>query len=150
MAQSLVKNLIHLIYSTKNRHAWIPKEVRNGLYAYQAGIFRQWDSPALKVGGVDDHIHALFSLSKNYALKRVVEEVKKGSSKWMKSEGSRFQGFYWQHGYAAFSVSESNVDKTIRYIEHQEEHHRKITFQAELRLLLQRHDMDYEERYLWN
>ena len=68
MAQSLVKNLIHLIYSTKNRHAWIPKEVRNGLYAYQAGIFRQWDSPALKVGGVDDHIHALFSLSKNYAV----------------------------------------------------------------------------------
>ena len=101
MSQSLVKNLIHLVYSTKHRKPWIPKEVSANLYAYQTGIFREWQSPALVIGGVQDHVHALFSLSKNHALKKIVEEVKKGSSKWMKSEGSKNRDFYWQGGYAA-------------------------------------------------
>jgi putative transposase len=85
MSQSLVNNLVHLIYSTKNRQPSIPDEQREALFAYQAGIFKQWDSPALIIGGVQDHVHALFALSKNHALKKIVEEVKKGSSKWMKS-----------------------------------------------------------------
>lgn len=95
MSQSLTKNLIHLVFSTKNRTAWIAKEFRQGLFAYQAGIFKKWDSPALLIGGVDDHVHALFSLSKNYALKKIVEEVKKGRSKWMKNDGPRIARFYW-------------------------------------------------------
>lgn len=98
MSQSLVKNLIHLVYSTKHRQLSIPKDVAGDLYAYQAGIFRKWDSPALVIGGVEDHVHALFSLSKNHALKKIVEEVKKGSSKWMKTEGSKNTEFYWQSG----------------------------------------------------
>jgi REP element-mobilizing transposase RayT len=81
MPQSLVKNLIHLVYSTKHREQWIPADVRDRLFAYQAGIFRRWESPALVIGGTEDHLHALFLLSKNYALKKIVEEVKKGSSK---------------------------------------------------------------------
>jgi putative transposase len=85
MSQSLVSNLVHLIYSTKHRQLWIPEEVRDRLFAYQAGIFRNCESPALIIGGVEDHLHALFALSKNQALKDVVEEVKKGSSKWMKT-----------------------------------------------------------------
>ena len=85
MSQSLVKNLIHLVYSTKHRERWIPKEFKEGLYAYQAGIFKQWDSPAIIIGGVEDHVHALLSLSKNHPLMKIVEEVKKGSSKWMKT-----------------------------------------------------------------
>ena len=76
MSQSLVKNLVHLVYSTKHRKLWIPENVRDQLFAYQAGIFKQWESPALMIGGVEDHVHALFSLSKNFALKQVVEEVK--------------------------------------------------------------------------
>ncbi len=107
MSQSLAKNLIHLVYSTKHRQAWIPKHHRDGLFAYQAGIFKEWESPALVIGGVEDHVHALFSLSKNHALKKVVEEVKKGSSKWMKTDGPRIAEFCWQAGYAAFSVSQS-------------------------------------------
>src|SRR5208337_1114166 len=87
MSQSLVKNLVHLVYSTKDRQPWIPAEHRAGLYAYQAGIFKQWESPAVVIGGVEDQVHALFSLSMNHALKKIVEEVKKGSSKWMKTEG---------------------------------------------------------------
>ena len=77
--------MIHLVYSTKHRKPWLPNEVRENLFAYQSGIFKQWESPAIVVGGVEDHVHALFALSKNHALKKIVEEVKKGSSKWMKT-----------------------------------------------------------------
>jgi REP element-mobilizing transposase RayT len=150
MSQSLVKNLIHLVYSTKCRQPWISPEHRAGLYAYQAGIFKEWESPALLIGGVEDHVHALFSLSKNHALKKIVEEVKKGSSKWMKTEGPRIADFYWQAGYGAFSVSQSNVESVFRYIQNQEEHHRKITFQDELRELFLRHGVEFDERYVWD
>ncbi len=104
MSQSLAKNLIHLIYSTKHRQPWIPHEHRDALNAYQAGIYQEWDSPAIIIGGVEDHVHALFNLSKNHPLMKIVEEVKRGSSKWMKAEGPRNPDFYWQTGYAAFSV----------------------------------------------
>ena len=150
MSQSLVKNLIHLVYSTKLRQAWIPKEHRDGLFAYQAGIFKEWESPALMIGGVEDHVHALFSLSKNHTLTKIVEEVKKGSSKWMKLAGPKNANFFWQAGYAGFSVSQSNVDEVSRYIKNQEEHHRKMTFQDELRALFQRHEVEFDERYVWD
>jgi REP element-mobilizing transposase RayT len=150
MSQSLVKILIHLVYSTKHREPWIPKEKQEALYAYQAGIFKHWDSPAIIIGGVQDHVHVLFSQSKKHALMKIVEEVKKGSSKWMKTDGPRNKDFYWQNGYAAFSVSESNVLDVRKYIENQEEHHREMTFQDELRLLLDRHHIAYDERFLWD
>jgi putative transposase len=150
MSQSLAKNLIHLVYSTKNRQPWIAKSHRDGLFAYQSGIFQHWDSPALAIGGVEDHVHALFMLSRNHALKKIVEEVKKGSSKWAKIEGPRNASFYWQSGYGAFSVSQSNTDEVKRYIENQEEHHRKLTFQDELRALFRRHDIMFDERYVWD
>ena len=149
MSQSLVKNLLHLVFSTKHRMPWIPPEVRPRLYAYQAGIFKEWDSPALMIGGVDDHVHALFALSKNHALKKIVEEVKKGSSKWMKHEGGNPE-IYWQNGYAAFSVSASNVEAVKRYLQNQEEHHRKMSFQDESRALLNRHQVEFDEQYVWD
>src|SRR5262245_42037067 len=108
MSQSLVKNLVHLVYSTKDRQDCILAEARPRLYAYQAGIFKQWDSPGLAIGGIGDHVCALFTLSKNWPLKKVVEEVKKSSSKWMKTNENGNPGVGWQNGYAAFSVSESN------------------------------------------
>lgn len=150
MCQSLVKNLLHLVYSTKRREPWIPKEHREALWAYQAGIFKQMESPALIIGGVEDHVHALFALSKNHALAKVVEEVKKGSSKWMKSDGPRLQQFSWQAGYAAFSVSQSNVEMVMKYIQEQEPHHRKASFQDELRALFKRHEIEFDERYVWD
>jgi REP element-mobilizing transposase RayT len=150
MSQSLVKNLLHLVYSTKHREPWIAKEHREALWAYQAGIFKAMGSPALIIGGVGDHVHALFVLSKNHELAKVVEEVKKGSSKWMKSDGPRLQQFSWQAGYAAFSVSQSNVEAVMKYISDQEPHHRKITFQDELRALFKRHGIEFDERYVWD
>jgi len=150
VSQSLVKNLLHLVYSTKHRQAWIPVDVRPRLYAYQSGIFKEWESPALAIGGVADHVHALFSLSRNHALKRVVEEVKKGSSKWMKREGTGNTDFYWQNGYAAFSVSQSSVEEVKQYIQNQEQYHRRMTFQDELRALFEKHGIAFDERYVWD
>ncbi len=150
MSQSLVKNLIHLVYSTKHRQHWIDRSLRNDLFAYQAGIFKEWDSPALVIGGVEDHVHTLFALSKNHALIKIIEEVKKGSSKWMKIDGPRNPDFSWQTGYGAFSVSQSNFDAVRQYIENQEEHHRKMTFEDEFRALLRRHGIAFDERYVWD
>ena len=151
MSQSLATNLLHLVYSTKGRKPWIPKSIRSKLFAYQAGIFQCWESPAVIVGGVDDHTHALFALSKNHSLSKIVEEVKKGSSKWMKTpEGSGNSRFRWQAGYAGFSVSESNVAAVRSYIANQERHHTSMTFQDELRGLLRRHGIAFDERYVWD
>lgn len=150
MPQSLAKNLIHLIYSTKNRVACLSPDIRARLFAYQAGILKEWDSPAVVIGGVADHVHALFCLSKTHALTKVIEELKKGSSKWLKTQGNSFIGFHWQAGYGAFSVSQSNVDDVTRYIEQQEEHHRAKSFQEEFIAFLKRHGMEYNETYLWD
>jgi REP element-mobilizing transposase RayT len=141
---------VHLVYSTKHRERLIPKKHRDALFAYQAGIFKEWESPALIIGGVEDRVHALFALSKNHPLKRIVEEVKKGSTKWMKSDAPRVPHFGWQAGYAAFSVSQSKVAPVQKYIEGQDEHHHKTTFQDELRALFKRHGIAFDERYVWD
>jgi REP element-mobilizing transposase RayT len=150
MPQSLVKNTIHLVFSSKNRQPCLKEELRPRVFAYLAGIFEKWESPAIVIGGHDDHVHALFLLSKNHPLKRIVEEVEKGSSKWIKTLGSELAEFAWQNGYGAFSVSESNVPDVKSYIERQSVHHRRMTFQDELRQLLVRHGITVDERYLWS
>jgi REP element-mobilizing transposase RayT len=103
MPQSLVRNVIHLIYSTKNREPLIVPDLRDPLFAYLAGTLNALKCPAIKVGGVADHVHLMFCLAKTLSLSKVVEEVKKSSSKWMKEKGSPL--FFWQNGYGAFSVS---------------------------------------------
>ena len=150
MSQSLSKNQIHLVFSTKNRAAVLHDGIRSRLFGYMTGIFEEWESPSIQIGGIEDHIHALFVLSKNFALKKLVEELKKGSSKWMKTQGREFAKFYWQAGYGAFSVSESNVEQVTQYIAKQPEHHRKKNFQAEFRELLQAHKISFDERYVWD
>ena len=150
MPQSLAKNLIHLVFSTKNRESTIPIEHQKALFAYLAGIFKEWDSPAIVIGGTENHLHLLFVLSKNFALKTIVEEVKKGSSKWMKHDVPLVSGFYWQAGYGAFSVSQSKVKTVVRYIERQQEHHRTISFKDELRALFRKHEMEFDERHVWD
>jgi len=148
MPQSLASVLIHLIFSTKNREPTIPRELISKLHAYIAGILDNLQCPSLRTGGVADHIHTLFSLHRTAAIAEVVEEVKKGSSKWMKTQG--VPQFTWQAGYAAFSVSESQKAVVIRYIEQQEEHHKRHSFQEEVRTFLTRHGVAYDERYVWD
>jgi REP element-mobilizing transposase RayT len=150
MSQSLAKNILHLIFSTKNRQPLITPEIRPDLHSYIGGILRHWESPAILMNSVADHIHILFCLSKNHALKVLVEEVKKGSSKWIKTKGREFDQFYWQAGYGAFSVSQSGVTAVCRYIENQESHHRRLSFQDELRAFLRKYGIEYDERYVWD
>jgi putative transposase len=148
MPQSLASVLIHLIFSTKNREPTIPHELVSKLHAYIVGILDNLQCPSLRTGGVADHVHTLFSLHRTAAIAEVVEEVKKGSSRWMKAQG--VPHFTWQAGYAAFSVSESQKAAVIRYIEQQEEHHKRHSFQEEVRTFLTWHGMGYDERYVWD
>ena len=150
MGQSLVKNFIHIIFSTKYRQPLILDEVSSELYSYIAGICRNLECYPLKVGGYIDHVHILCMLSKKIALMKLLEEVKSHSSKWIKTKGQIWSNFYWQDGYGAFSVNPAEVDVVRAYIENQVEHHRKKTFKEELLEILNEYDIEYDERYLWD
>ena len=150
MAQSLCKNLVHLIFSTRHRRPYLSNTIRTDTHAYLGGILRELDSPPIVVGGVEDHVHALCLLSKNLAVATLIEKLKTGSSKWIKTRGPSFAQFHWQNGYGAFSVSQSNVESVRQYIADQPEHHRRKSFQEEFREFLQRHEIQYDESYLWD
>lgn len=151
MAQSLAQLWTHLIFSTKNRFPFLTDKLfRADVHAYLATMLRQYDCETLIVGGVEDHIHALFALSRNYSIATVVKEIKRPSSSWIKATSPRLAKFYWQAGYGAFSVSQSNLEDVIRYIENQEDHHRRITFQEEYRAFLKAYGIEYDERYVWD
>ena len=151
MSQSLSKMWSHLIFSTKDRYPFLSdNSVREQLHAYLATILRNHDCPTLQVGGAADHVHVLFALSKNHSVAQVVYEVKRSSSKWIKTKGLAYKKFYWQSGYGAFSVSQSHVEQVRRYILRQEQHHRKVTFQDEYREFLRRYDVEYDQRYIWD
>ncbi len=149
MSQSLVKLLVHLAFSTKERRGVIRDQERDKLHAYVIGILNNLKSPSLETNSVSDHIHILFSLSKNHALAKVVGEVKESSSAWIKTQDAWYREFYWQGGYAAFSVSESQAERVRQYIRSQREHHQKVSFQDELRALFKNHRIEYDERYVW-
>jgi putative transposase len=150
MSQSLSKMLIHVVSSTKNRQPLFTAAIRPQLYSYIAATLKTHESPALKIGGADDHVHILLALSKNYSLAKLVEEFKKSSSKWLKTKGAEFHEFGWQNGYGGFSVSQSHADEVIRYIETQQEHHRTMTFQEEYREFLRKYQIPFDERYVWD
>jgi REP element-mobilizing transposase RayT len=149
MSQSLSKILLHLIFSTKHREPLIAVNIRPRLHAYIVGILDNLKSPSLQTGGVDDHVHILCALSRTLSPAELLEEVKKSSSKWMKADGG-VAGFAWQAGYGAFSIGESQTDAVIHYIQNQDEHHRKVTFQDEFRRFLQRYKVAFDERYVWD
>jgi REP element-mobilizing transposase RayT len=134
--------------STKNREPFIAPDCRDRTFAYLAGTLNAIDCPAVIVGGMPDHVHLLFVLARTLSLSKAVEEVKKESSKWAKA--NVHPGFYWQNGYGAFSVSPSNVDQVRAYIANQEERHRTMTFQDEFREFLRRHEVEWDERYVWD
>jgi putative transposase len=150
MPQSLAKVVVHLVYSTKDRTPWLRNPaLREQLFAYKATILQKVDSPALLIGGVEDHIHALCLLSRKFAIKDAVEEAKTETSKWFKKQEATLSEFHWQAGYGIFSVSESNVEQVKNYIAHQEQHHRRMSFQDEFRELCRRHGVALDERYAW-
>ncbi len=149
MAQTLVNVLVHIVFSTKNRRDLIDAEIEPELHAYMAGILKNLGSPCLAINGTANHVHLLVAPSKNIALSRLVGEVKKGSSKWIKTKGLHLRRFDWQDGYGAFSVGQSSVDALKKYIAAQKEKHKKRTFQEEVREILRKYAVPYDERYLW-
>jgi len=150
MPQSLARVLVHIIFSTKNRLRFIKPGIEKELFAYQAAVLRECGSPALIINGTEDHVHILCSLSRTMALCDLLEEVKKRSSKWIKTKGEEYSGFSWQSGYGVFSIGESGVAELKRYIANQKEHHRTRTFQEEYRSILGRYGVEYDERYVWD
>jgi REP element-mobilizing transposase RayT len=150
MGQSLVKNYIHIVFSTKHRIPLIHPPVEAELHRYLGGICNKLACPVLKVGGYTDHIHLLIMLSKKLALMKVLEELKSHSSKWIKTKGLAYETFYWQDGYGAFSVNPSGVDTVIKYIENQHDHHGTKSFQEEYRAFLKKYKVDYDEKYVWD
>ena len=150
MAQSLSSILIHLVFSTKNREPFITPAIETELYPYMAKTFRELKSPSLIIDGTSDHVHILFSMGRVIRVADLVEEVKTGSSKWIKTKGREFRNFHWQKGYGAFSIGQSNVMALKKYILGQKQHHRRITYQDEYRNLLQAYEIDYDERYVWD
>jgi putative transposase len=151
MSQSLSKIWTHLIFSTKERYPFLSDEkIRHDMHSYLAKILKANNCPTLQVGGVSDHVHSLFVLSKNHSIASIVWAIKRSSSKWVKGEGAGLRKFHWQEGYGAFSVSQSDVERVQRYILNQEAHHRRKTFQDEFRKFLKAYEVEYDERYVWD
>ena len=150
MPQSLARLHIHLVFSTKNRETLIADLVRDSLHRYMASVLQNLGCAPVLINSVEDHAHLLFDLARTVSISQVVEEVKKSSSKWIKTQGQEFARFAWQAGYGAFAVSESNVGTVRTYIANQREHHRTKTFQEEYRAFLERHNVTFDERYVWD
>jgi len=145
MAHSYSRNHIHLVFSTKERRNSIPKEMQPKLWAYIAGICKNYEMIAVAIGGTENHVHVLFHLSPKISLAKAVQLLKGNSSKWIGEQG---MDFAWQEGYGAFTVSSSNLDAVTRYIRNQEAHHRKFSFEDEFRAILKKHCVDYDPQHI--
>jgi putative transposase len=144
--QSLSKVILHIVFSTP----WLDSGVRPRMHAYLATICRDLSADFVHVGGVSDYVHIVTTLPRTLSQAQIVEELKTASSKWIKALDARYRGFFWQRGYAAFSVSPSQLEAVMQYVDEQQEHHRNRTFQEEYRELLRKHGVDFDERYVWD
>lgn len=149
MAGKYISLLVHFTWSTAGREPWISTDWREPLYAQIGGIMRNKNARLLSAGGMYDHIHLYASLPSTLSLADFVNAVKANSSRWVHQTYRNARAFAWQEGYGAFSVSKSTETRVIRYIGNQENHHRKRTFKEEFVTLLERHGIEYNERYLW-
>jgi putative transposase len=150
MSQSLSNILVHIIFSTKLSKPYIAQAIKKELYRYMASILKDCECSPIIIGGIEDHVHVLCKVSKTGSISSVVENVKKKSSKWIKTRGIEYNDFYWQNGYGAFSIGKFQVNTLKEYIQNQEEHHRKKSFKDEFLEILNRYGVKYDERYLWN
>jgi REP element-mobilizing transposase RayT len=151
MPQSLANVLVHIVFSTKERRALLQNhDLRMEMHRYIAGVSKTLGCPAVIVGGATDHVHFLASQSRTIALAEWVKEMKRASSLWAKEKSPPWGLFQWQAGYGAFSVSQSQKERVREYIASQEEHHRQVSFQDELRQLLKKHEIAFNEQYIWD
>jgi REP element-mobilizing transposase RayT len=149
MGHTYTSQLLHCVFSTKNRLPLLNNDIRPRLHAYIGGIAREHDMKALAVGGVEDHVHILLSCKATIALSKAMQLIKGGSSLWLHQTFPQLAQFSWQEGYGAFSIGISQIDDTVAYIDRQEEHHRKQSYQDELRAILRKHGITWDEKYIW-
>ena len=149
MARSFHQNIAHIIFSTKNRQALITSDLEDDLHSYLGGIIRKLDGTALKINGTSDHVHILAKTPKTIADAEFMGKLKSNSTTWVKSNFKGAGSFAWQEGYGWFSVSRSNMDQVTAYIEGQKEHHRTTTFKEEFLAFLERHEIEYDGRFVW-
>jgi putative transposase len=151
MPQSLSAVYIHLVFSTKERQPFLrDRDTRESLHAYLGGISKTLDCPPIIVGGIEDHVHLLARFGRTITQAGWVKELKRVSNLWLKEQNRLYADFQWQGGYADFSVSPSNLERVKKYIANQEDNHRKLSFQDELRALLRKHKVEWDERYVWD
>lgn len=150
MPQSLSKNYIHLIFSTHDRTDLMPKDRLSEIFSYISGVLSHNDCPTICVGGIQNHIHILFILSRKMALSDAVRLVKSNTSKWINDNRISQFHFNWQNGFGAFSVSQSQIETVRKYILNQEEHHHKMSFKDEYRKFLDAYGLEYNEQYMWD
>ena len=124
--------------------------IENDLHTYMAAILKDIGSPSLAIGGTDNHVHILCALAKTATIAHVIEAVKKGSSRWIKTKGPEYGKFCWQAGYGAFSIGRSARADIVRYIDDQQEQHRETTFKDEFRTILRKYEVQYDERHVWD
>jgi putative transposase len=149
MPQSLFKMLAHIVFSTKNRADLIAPEIENGLFGYMHGIIENNNAKLIIANGTANHVHLLISLPKKIDISELIGDIKRDSSMWIKKQDSRFGNFYWQKGYGAFSIGQSQVEVVENYIKRQKTHHAQQDFKDEFRLLLKKYEIEYDERYVW-
>jgi putative transposase len=139
----------HLVFSTKNRVPYFTHDIEQRVWAYIGGVARKHKMTALQVGGFDDHIHALVMAPPILSPSQIAQCLKGDSSKWIHETFPELRDFAWQEGYGAFTVSKSNLESVVSYIQKQREHHRQRSFQEEYLDFLQKHGIEYDERYVW-
>ena len=146
MSHTYAQNVIHVVFSTKDRRKLLPADFRPRMWAYAAGVCKKFDILVLAVGGTEDHIHLLLRIPPTLALAKAVLAIKSNSSRWASEAGHKFA---WQQGYGAFSVSSSVVPTVVRYIQNPEAHHRKMSFDVEFLALLKRHGLEFDPKYVF-
>ena len=149
MPHSYVSSFFHCVFSTKEREANISVDLQERLWPYIGGIAKENKMKAIAIGGTRDHLHVLLSLPSTLAIAKVIQLIKGASSKWVHETFPSRQLFSWQEGYGAFSIGISQLQETIAYIQSQDVHHRRVTFQEEFMAFLKKHGMEYDERYVW-
>jgi REP element-mobilizing transposase RayT len=150
MSQSLVKILVHIVFSTKNRVDLIAPEIENNLFAYIHGIVENNGSKLIIANGTTNHVHLLVSLGRKVDIGELVGDIKRDSSVWIKTKGRQFTNFYWQRGYGAFSIGQSQMETVTNYIKKQKEHHERQDFKNEFRTLLRKYEINSDEKYIWD
>lgn len=146
MSHTYSQNYLHIVFSTKERRNSIPREMHTQLWAYLAGICKNYEIHTQAIGGTGNHVHVLLCLPPKVALAKAVQLLKSNSSKWL---GHHVAHFEWQDGYGAFSVSASNMGAVLRYIQNQPAHHRKLSFEEEFRAMLRKHSVEYDAKFMF-